>query len=40
MKASDDFSSCETTPQYLRRNFNYEASGIKANSGGGAPQPA
>jgi hypothetical protein len=29
----DDFGWCETTPQYLRCNFNYDALGIKANSG-------
>jgi hypothetical protein len=29
----DDFGWCETTPQYLRCNFNYEALGTKANSG-------
>jgi hypothetical protein len=29
----DDFSWCETTPQYFRCNFNYEALGTKANSG-------
>jgi hypothetical protein len=28
----DDFGWCEITPQYLRRNFNYEALGTKANS--------
>jgi hypothetical protein len=41
----DDFGWCETTPQYLRCNLNYEALGTKANSGRGtvvpgAPHPA
>ena len=36
---------CETTPQYLRCNFNYEALGTKARVAGGtvvpgAPHPA
>jgi len=33
LKASSDRPEGLSTPQYLHHNFNYEALGIKANSG-------